>query len=190
MPGRTEARTISYKEVDSVSESSELSSEDEEDQEFEARLEASGAPLVRRKRTKKKSKSSDKSRKRRRQKGSPSRASNSTENDDAEEDDAPCSGDDGSGEGAAEGASGEAETLQAANPFEKLPFELFCEIFSYLDLGDLIQLTRTSHYLNGMLLAPSAQSIWSRSRRNAGYVLFPGMSEIRPAKSTKSPDMP
>jgi hypothetical protein len=65
MPGRTEARTISYKEVDSVSESSELSSEDEEDQEFEARLEASGAPLVRRKRTKKKSKSSDKSRKRR-----------------------------------------------------------------------------------------------------------------------------
>jgi hypothetical protein len=63
-----------------------------------------------------------------RQKGSPSRASNSTENDDAEEDDAPCSGDDGSGEGAAEGASGEAETLQAANPFEKLPFELFCEV--------------------------------------------------------------
>ena len=30
-----------------------------------------------------------------------------------------------------------------------------------------------------MLLAPSAQSIWSSSRRKAGYVLFPGMSEIR-----------
>ena len=68
MPGRTETPAISYKEVDSVSESSGSSSEDsedEEDHELKARLEASGAPLVKRKRTKKKRKSSDKSRKRR-----------------------------------------------------------------------------------------------------------------------------
>ena len=91
--------------------------------------------------------------------------------------------------------------FRAAKPFGKLPFELVCEvrdvstgelsvesvtdcscalaqIFSYLDLGDLIQLARTAPTLNATLLAPNAQSIWSRSRRNAGYVLFPNMSEI------------
>ena len=65
MPGRKSTRTISYKEVDSVSESSESSSEGEEDHEVKARLETSGAPLIKRKRTKKKRKSSDKSCKRR-----------------------------------------------------------------------------------------------------------------------------
>ena len=67
MPGRTRTRAVSYKEVDSVSESSESSSEEEEDHELKARIEASGAPLVKakRKRTKKTPKSSDKGRKRR-----------------------------------------------------------------------------------------------------------------------------
>jgi hypothetical protein len=65
MPGRTRTRAVSYKEVDSVSESSESSSEEEEDHELKARIEASGAPLVKAKRTKKTPKSSDKGRKRR-----------------------------------------------------------------------------------------------------------------------------
>lgn len=56
---------------------------------------------------------------------------------------------------------------------------MLAQILSYLDLTDLIHLARTSPALNATLLAPSAQSIWSRSRRNAGYVLFPGMSEIK-----------
>ena len=55
---------ISYTEVDSVSELSESSGEDEEDHELEARLEASGAPLIKRKRVRKRKKSSDISRKR------------------------------------------------------------------------------------------------------------------------------
>ena len=54
MPGRKSTRTISYKEVDSVSESSASSAEDEEDNEVNARLETSGAPLIKRKRTRKK----------------------------------------------------------------------------------------------------------------------------------------
>ena len=136
-----------------------------------------------------------------RQKGSRSRASKRANSDDGEEDDTPCSGDEGPRGGAGKDG-GDAEALPAANLFGKLPFELICEVsyvfkgeiyvytvsdcdhthaqtFSYLDLGDLIQLARTSPTLNMMLLAPSAQSIWSRSRRNAGYVIFTGMSEIK-----------
>lgn len=94
------------------------------------------------------------------------------------------------------------EAFQATTLFGKLPFELICEvsyrvtsrcdvrslsdrdfpaaqIFSYLDLSDLIQVAHTSSFFAAMLLAPSAKSIWSRSRRNAGYALFPGMSKVR-----------
>ena len=136
------------------------------------------------------------------QKSSRSRAAKRADLDEADEDDTTGSRDEGPGGGAGEGVRNDAEALPAANLFGKLPFELICEvsyvfkgeiyvytasdcdhtpaqIFSYVDLGDLIQLARTTPTLNAMLLAPSAQSIWSRSRRNAGYVLFPGMSETK-----------
>ena len=137
-----------------------------------------------------------------RQEGSRSRASKRADPDDGDEDETPWSGDEGARGRAGHGASDHAEGLQATNLLGTLPFELICEvsyvfkgefsvkcvtdcsralaqIFSYLDLGDLVHLARTSPTLNVMLLAPSAQSIWSRSRRNAGYVIFPGMSEIK-----------
>ena len=147
MPGRKSTRTISYKEVDSVSESSESSSEDEEDQDLMARIEASGAPLLKRKRTKKNEKLRQESQapwvlvrllsgefgltsscsNTGRQKGSRSRASKSTDPDDADEADTPSSGDEGPREGVGKDG-GDGEALQAANLFGKLPFELICEV--------------------------------------------------------------
>lgn len=133
---------------------------------------------MQRKRTKKMAKNSAKNRKRRRQKLSRSRPSKRAEPDDAEESDTSFSGMGGPHGGAGEDGGG-AKTLQAAILLGKLPTELMGEIFSYIDLGDLIHLARASPTLNAMLLAPSARAIWSRSRRNAGYILFPGMSEIK-----------
>ncbi|KWU41266.1 hypothetical protein RHOSPDRAFT_27751 [Rhodotorula sp. JG-1b] len=114
-------------------------------------------------------KGSAKNRKRRRQKLT-LRKTKRTDPDDVEVDDTPFTGSGGPHGGA--GAS-------SRNLLGKLPNELVCEILSCLDLGDLVHLARTSPALNAMLLAPSAQSIWSSSRRKAGYVLFPGMSEIK-----------
>lgn len=137
-----------------------------------------------------------------RQQASPSSATESSANSGTEEEDhTPSSRAKTSQEGGGDGMVREA--FQATTLFGKLPFELICEvsykvtsrcdvrslsdrdlpaaqIFSYLDLSDLIQVAHTSSFFAAMLLAPSAQSIWSRSRRNAGYVLFPGAgSEIK-----------
>lgn len=75
--------------------------------------------------------------------------------------------------------------FQAVTLFEKLPFELICEVshvvqrqtsrwilpdcprglqvFSYLDLSDLIHVMRVWPFLNALLLAPNAQTIWAMS---------------------------
>ncbi|GAA5985132.1 hypothetical protein JCM10908_002535 [Rhodotorula pacifica] len=60
----------------------------------------------------------------------------------------------------------------------KLPFDMFAEICSHLDLKDLVRLAKTSKKLHKILLARNTRPIWARSRAEMGYILPTEMTEI------------
>ena len=215
-PATELAAVVTDQQTNTVSQSSQLTSKADDEQELPMGLETSGAPSMEHKPANKKPKSSGKSGEGREcrcallrrleadisqsEEASPWSATESAANSGtAEEDHTPSSRAETSQKGAGGDGHMVREAFQAATLFEKLPFELICEVshvvqrqtsrwilpdcprglqvFSYLDLSNLIHVMRVWPFLNALLLAPNAQTIWARSRRNAGYVLFPGMSE-------------
>lgn len=179
-PATELAAVVTDQQTNTVSQSSQLTSKADDEQELPMGLETSGAPSMEHKPANKKPKSSGKSGEGREcrcallrrleadisqsEEASPWSATESAANSGtAEEDHTPSS----RAETSQKGAGGDGmvrEAFQAATLFEKLPFELICEVshvmqrqtsrwilpncprglqvFSYLDLSDLIHVMR------------------------------------------------
>ncbi|BGP42709.1 hypothetical protein JCM10449v2_006721 [Rhodotorula kratochvilovae] len=62
--------------------------------------------------------------------------------------------------------------------FLDLPYDMLAEVCTHLGLADLVHLASTSRALRKLLLGKSGAQLWGLVRRENGYVLPDGMTEI------------